>query len=113
MSREAIDRAYMCVMTVENTGASAQDRVRASMTWIQEVATMIPAEVLKPMAITILKDVDEPLLDEDGKPMIATIMQLMLRKCRCMAEDEEIADELEAVIQQVVERRRKLGGGDV
>ena len=110
MSREAIDRAYMHSITVENMEATPSERARAALMWIQEVMPLVPEEVMRPLAITVLRDVDNPLLDKDGKPMIAKIMQLMLRKCGCMHEERQIAEELESLVEQVLKRRRENEG---
>ena len=110
MSREAIDKAYMHALTVENVNAKTEDRVRAALSWIQEVDALVPPEVIRPMAITVLRDVADPLLDDEGKPMIAQVMHLMLRKCRCMLEEKEIADELEKLVDEVVKRRNETEG---
>ena len=110
MSREAIDRAYMHSLTVENMDASPSERVRAALSWIQEVTPLVPEEVMRPLAITVLRDVAKPLLDEDGKPMIVKIMQLMLRKCGCMEEERQIAEELESLVTEVLKRRKDTEG---
>lgn len=112
MSREAIDRAYMHSITVENMDASPSERVRAALSWIQEVTPLVPEDVMRPLAITILRDVAKPLLDEDGKPMIVKIMQLMLRKCGCIAEERQIAEELESLVGQVIKRRNDTEGDE-
>ena len=110
MSRAAIARASMHSLTVEPLDASPSERVRAALSWIQEVTPLVPEEVMRPLAITVLRDVPNPLLDDDGKPMISKIMQLMLRKCGAMEEERLIAEELESLVEQVIKRRRDNEG---
>ena len=110
MSRESIDRAYMHSLTVENMDASPSERVRAALSWIQEVTPLVPEEVIRPLAITILRDVAKPLLDDEGRPMIGKIMHLMLRKCGCIEEERLIAAELESLVTELLKRRKDNEG---
>lgn len=112
MSREAIDRAALAALTFERDEATPTERVRAALQWIMEVTPLVPEEVMRPMAITILRDCTSPLKDSEGKPMILKLMNLMLRKCGCMHEERLIADELEACVTEIIERRREFDGED-
>lgn len=110
MTREAIDRAALAALTFERDAATPAERVRAALQWIVEVTPLIPEEVMRPMAITILRDAPSPLLNNEGKPMILRLMNLMLRKCGCMHEEQLIADEMEECVTEIMQRRRDVEG---
>lgn len=103
--QEVLDRAYMHLMTVESSDSSPEEKMRAALFWVAEVTSLMPKRVGFSLAGAVLKNIPEPVLGDDGKPLIYRLMHLTMRKCRVICEEQTIEDEMEPLIREMIRKQ--------